>query len=247
MNYEAKQARQLDSKSYKNREEDIGNMAKATEQRHSMRFLSARLLIVILSLHILFVGFLIQSTSQSQNLAKEMMEKCIQEPKKVTGPTEVSSINEKEENQETNGNTEALRSGEDRPTQIEPDSISTPTPTANNADWGIYSNTPSLDVYSDSSCTQPTAPTDLGTISPGGSVTKTFYLKNIGNQNLTLTLHTKNWTPASANGPIILIWDREGTVLVVNQVLAATLTLYVSPDIKGITAFSLNVVISGTI
>jgi len=86
----------------------------------------------------------------------------------------------------------------------------------------------------------------LGTISPGGYATITFYVKNNGNINLTLSLYTTNWNPTNANGPITVTWNLEGTVLLVNQSSAATLTVSVSPDIEGITTFSLDAVITGT-
>jgi hypothetical protein len=87
---------------------------------------------------------------------------------------------------------------------------------------------------------------NLGTISLGGYVTITFYVKNNGNIDLTLSLYTTNWNPTNANGPMTVTWSLEGTVLSANQCSVATLTVSVSPDIEGITTFSFDVVISGT-
>jgi hypothetical protein len=101
-------------------------------------------------------------------------------------------------------------------------------------------------VYSDSSCTQTLTSIDWGTISPGGSVTTTIYVKNTGNAPITLSMTKTNWNPASADGPITLTWNRENAVLSVGQSTAATLTLSVSYSISGITTFSVNIVITGT-
>jgi hypothetical protein len=101
-------------------------------------------------------------------------------------------------------------------------------------------------VYSDSSCTQALTSIDWGTISPGNSVTKIIYVKNTGNSQITLGMTKTGWNPTSANGPITVTWNKEGTTLSVGQYIAATLTLSVSSSISGITTFSVNIVITGT-
>jgi len=108
------------------------------------------------------------------------------------------------------------------------------------------SPTVSLGVYNNSACTQTLTSIDWGTLSPGGTVTRTIYVKNTGNTQVTLSMTKANWDPASANGTITLTWNREGTTLNAGQSTAATLTLSVSSSISGITSFSVNVVISGT-
>jgi len=57
---------------------------------------------------------------------------------------------------------------------------------------------------------------------------------------------TTNWTPATADGPITLSWDKENALLNPDQVTTATLTLSVSEDIDGVTNFSFNIVVTGT-
>jgi hypothetical protein len=83
-----------------------------------------------------------------------------------------------------------------------------------------------------------------GTISPANSVTRTVYVKNLGTTQVTLSMSGENWTPASANGPITVTWNREGTTLGANEVAIATLTLSVSSNISGITTFSVDIVIA---
>ena len=109
---------------------------------------------------------------------------------------------------------------------------------------GVLATT-NLGLYSDSACTQSLASIDWGTISLGGSVSRTVYVKNLGNTQVTLSMAKTNWNPATANGPITLTWNRESTVLAASQVLTATLTLTVSSTASGITTFSVDVVVSG--
>jgi hypothetical protein len=101
-------------------------------------------------------------------------------------------------------------------------------------------------VYSDSACTNELTSVDWGTISPGSSEDVTIYLKNTGNAQITLSMTTTNWTPASADEPVSLLWDKENVKLNPNQVATATLTLNISESIDGITNFSFDIVITGT-
>lgn len=102
-----------------------------------------------------------------------------------------------------------------------------------------------LGVYSNSACTTAASSIDWGTINPGGSVTRTVYVKNTGSTTLTLALSISDWTPSTANGPITVSWNQAGTTLAPGQVATATLTLQVSSSISGITSFSNNIVITG--
>jgi hypothetical protein len=106
--------------------------------------------------------------------------------------------------------------------------------------------TTNIGVYSDSACTQSLTSINWGTISPGNSVTRTVYVKNLGTTQVTLSMSGENWTPASANEPITVTWNREGTTIAPNQVATATLTLGVSSSVSGIASFSVDIVIAGT-
>jgi hypothetical protein len=101
-------------------------------------------------------------------------------------------------------------------------------------------------VYSDSSCTQNLTTIDWGTVAPGNSVTKTVYVKNTGNSDITLSMTKNGWNPTSANGPITVTWNKESTTLSAGASAAAIITLSVSSSISGITTFSVNIVITGT-
>lgn len=101
-------------------------------------------------------------------------------------------------------------------------------------------------VYSDSACTLNLTSISWGTVSPGAGVDRTVYVKNTGNAPITLSMATSGWSPAAANGPITVSWDREGTVLNVGQSTAATITLSTSAGISGITDFSVTIIVTGS-
>jgi hypothetical protein len=102
-------------------------------------------------------------------------------------------------------------------------------------------------VYTNPACTTNCTSISWGTLSPGNSATYTVYVKNTGNVPVTLGMTTSGWNPSSADGPISLSWNREGTVLNAGQSSMATLTLTVSSGISSsITSFSFNIVITGT-
>jgi archaellum component FlaG (FlaF/FlaG flagellin family) len=106
--------------------------------------------------------------------------------------------------------------------------------------------TVNVGVYQEYACTNNLTSIDWGTLSPGGSATRTIYVKNIGTQPITITMTKVNWNPASANGPITLSWSPNDTTLNAGQVATATLTLDVSASVSGITDFSFDIVITGT-
>ncbi len=111
---------------------------------------------------------------------------------------------------------------------------------------GTITTSPNIGVYSDSACTVPMTTIDWGSVSPGGTVTRTVYVKNTGSGvSLTLSMAASNWNPTNANGPLTITWDKEGTVLAPGQSTAATITLSVSSSITGITSFSNTITISG--
>src|SRR3972149_1525941 len=76
---------------------------------------------------------------------------------------------------------------------------------------GSIVTTADIGVYSDSACNVPLTTIDWGSISPGGTVTRTIYVKNMGNgASLTLGMTTGNWNPTSASTTMSITWNREG-------------------------------------
>ena len=108
------------------------------------------------------------------------------------------------------------------------------------------SPTADIGIYSDSACTQHLAVLDWGRVSPGDMVYQTFYVKNVGDNRLKLTMSVDYWNPVAANGAFQMSWDKEGVRIAPSQVVAAKLTLTVSPNAAGFTTFSAEITIKGT-
>ena len=101
-------------------------------------------------------------------------------------------------------------------------------------------------VFADSGCTQNLTAVSWGSVYPGESVNRTIYVKNTGNAPTTLSMATSGWSPAAANGPLSIVWDREGVSLSPGLSISATLTLGVSPSVSGIADFGVNIVVTGS-
>jgi hypothetical protein len=100
-------------------------------------------------------------------------------------------------------------------------------------------------VYSDYACSQNLESIDWGDLSPGGSVNRTVYVKNTGSTEITLGMTKTNWNPTRADGPLTLVWDKEGLKLGPGKIATTTLTLAVSESITDIATFSVTILISG--
>ena len=103
-----------------------------------------------------------------------------------------------------------------------------------------------INAYLDSGCTQPVSSIDWGSLSPGSTKNFVIYLKNEGNVDITFSISTENWSPASASNYISLSWSSYGVVISPGQVAEVTLTLQVSDSISGVTEFSFDIVITAT-
>jgi hypothetical protein len=112
---------------------------------------------------------------------------------------------------------------------------------------GEVTTSANLGVFSNSACTTSLSSINWGTLTAGGNITRTIYVKNTGSGlALTLSMETSNWTPAGAEEPITLTWSQEGARLQPGQSVAATFTLSVSPTIADVTNFSVQINITGT-
>jgi hypothetical protein len=112
---------------------------------------------------------------------------------------------------------------------------------------GSIAVSPNIGVYSDSTCQTNLTTIDWGTITPGGIITRTIYVKNTGTgTSLSLSMTTSNWNPTTANGPITITWNQIGTILTPGQSVAAVITLTASSTIANITNFAVQITIVGT-
>ena len=100
-------------------------------------------------------------------------------------------------------------------------------------------------AYRDSTCTALVSNVDWGKITPGSSSANTFYVRNEGNSDLTLSLAETNWSPTNAKSYMTLSWNYAGQTIAPEQVIQVTLRLSVSQSISGISNFYFDIVITG--
>jgi len=99
-------------------------------------------------------------------------------------------------------------------------------------------------VYWDSGCSNRVSSIEWGTIEAGSVKMVTVYVRNEGDVAIGLSLGTKNWSPSTASNYISLDWSYAGETINPNQVIPTTLKLSISPNIKGITTFSFDIMIT---
>jgi len=103
-----------------------------------------------------------------------------------------------------------------------------------------------MQAYTDSACTQRCTQIDFGTLNPGGTSTKTLYLKNTGTTSIFLSLDVDNWNPVDAGVWLSLSWDRENQVLMSDESILATVSLSVDENIEVIEYFDFDIILLGT-
>ena len=106
--------------------------------------------------------------------------------------------------------------------------------------------TVNVGAYQNSGCTQVLSTIDWGNVVPGSSSSRTIYVKNTGNTQISLNMTLNTWNPSNAASYMNLTWNQENTVLNVGNNVAALLVLSVSASVTGITSFSFNATITGT-
>ena len=109
----------------------------------------------------------------------------------------------------------------------------------------VYVKVLGVEVYWDPECTTIVTEIVWGVLKPSDAVSKTIYVKNTGNAAVTLSMATENWAPADAGTFIAVTWDAEGSTLKAGVSIPVNVTLSVSAGIKGISDFSLDIVITG--
>ena len=103
-----------------------------------------------------------------------------------------------------------------------------------------------IDVYSDVGCTMLCSSITWGEIEVGGSINRTIYVMNTGDDDVYLYLTTENWSPSEADGPIQLSWDYDESSITSGVVRPVTLTLSISPSITGIETFDFDIIITAS-
>ena len=103
-----------------------------------------------------------------------------------------------------------------------------------------------IGVYWDEGCIKAVSSIDWGLLEPGSVKTVTVYIRNEGNAPVVLSLQTEGWSPESASEYMALGWNYDGRQIDANSVLRVDLSLIISPNIQGITSFSVTIIISAT-
>lgn len=100
-----------------------------------------------------------------------------------------------------------------------------------------------VSVYQDPACNVTLTQIDWGVVAQGATVNRTIYVRNEGNVPETLSMATDAWQPIGIGN---CTWNRPGAVLNANTTISATLSMTVSDTATPLSAFSFNIVITGT-
>lgn len=111
---------------------------------------------------------------------------------------------------------------------------------------GTMSSSIGVEVYIDPAATELCTYIDWGTVEEDEVISQTIYVKNTGNVTETLNMIITDWEPVLAGELLTVTWNREGTQLEPDSVVAATLTLMTPHHAGSLDNFSFNVVIKGT-
>jgi len=104
-----------------------------------------------------------------------------------------------------------------------------------------------VNAYIDPQATMLCSQIDWGTIDEGDTTTKTIYVKNALDSNVTLHIYTSEWAPIEAEGLMGLFWDLEGVSILPGEVVAATLTLTTSWDMGAVDSFGFTLTVQGLV
>lgn len=107
--------------------------------------------------------------------------------------------------------------------------------------------TPGIGIYFDYQCNDPLTSLSWGTLEPDESKTVICYIKNEGNAPLTLTMYSSNWSPSDAEEFLTFYWNYNGLSIAQDSAIQIGFTLSVNANIEGITNFSFDVSIVGTV
>lgn len=101
-----------------------------------------------------------------------------------------------------------------------------------------------IGLYTDSACTQTLTAVIWGNMSAGSTVTKTFYVKNLGLTSAYLAMSINNWNPITVRDSITVTWNRENALLKPNGAMAATISIKVASNASAIANFNFDIAIT---
>ena len=117
--------------------------------------------------------------------------------------------------------------------------------TLNVPNTGVLTTT-NIGVYTTQQCTTNLTSLSWGSVRAGSSYTRTAYIRNNGNSDLTLSMTTTNWNPSALSSVLQVTWNYGGGRLTPGQVLAVTWTLSIPSGVSGYTSFGFDLSITGT-
>jgi hypothetical protein len=101
----------------------------------------------------------------------------------------------------------------------------------------------SIQVYWDPNCENLVKSLDWGNIFAGRTQNIDLFLRNEGDELVSLDLTAENWAPATAEQNMTLSWNYDGYPIYKDQVRNVQLALSVSPEVQGLSTFSFDIVI----
>lgn len=96
-------------------------------------------------------------------------------------------------------------------------------------------------VYWDNNCTDSVVEIDWGTVGPGSTVNVTVFVKNEGNQAISLNITAENWSPIETTSYMTFSSNYMSQTINVRETLQVTLSLTTSSNIEEITSFSFDI------
>ena len=102
-------------------------------------------------------------------------------------------------------------------------------------------------VYWDSNYADRVFSIDWGNLTPGSVKSVVVYTRNEVEEPIYPIMSTTNWNPSKASDYITLRWDYTGQRMNPGETLKITLTLSVSRYIEGISSFSFDIIITGSV
>jgi len=108
---------------------------------------------------------------------------------------------------------------------------------------GTITTPEGVGVYWDSDCNSDVSFVDWGTVEPGSTKNVTIYIRNEGNDAVSLSIHAGKWNPVEASNYMTFSSDCVNQTVNPKEVVQTTLTLSTSLGIEGITDFSFDIVI----
>ncbi len=106
-------------------------------------------------------------------------------------------------------------------------------------------STGNMGIYWDAICSNRVESISWGVLLPNQIAKAVVYVRNEANVSAILILNTANWNPANASTYLKFSWNAQNISLDPGDVVKVSLYLSVSPDTKGISTFSFDIVFEG--